>query len=208
MAIEDKVTRTIATYDETCQGYARNVENLSNREAEEYFTRYVKEMGNVLDLGCGSGRDAKTFSELGYRITGIDLSKKMIDVAKLNAPLAKFKCMDIRQLNFQNESFDGLWAVASLLHLPRRDVPGCLAECYRVLKTGGLIYVGVKQGRGNTFQPDKRYGKDSFKLYTLFQRQELERLMNSAGFQIVADFSADPRGSYLKHKEIRLFGRK
>lgn len=204
----DKFTQaTINTYNQTAEEYAKNVALLHHSEvATAFLTNLPEDNINILDLGCGSGRDAKIFSEEGYRVTGVDLSARMIQVASAAAPFAKFKQMDMRKLEFNNETFGGIWAVASLLHLPKKDLTQCLHECNRVLKKEGLLYVGVKVGKGEQFEPDTRYGKDAYKFYSYFAPGEMDDFLAHAGFDIIDSSTKQCFKDYLKHDEIRVLG--
>ncbi|MGK5595449.1 MAG: class I SAM-dependent methyltransferase [Parachlamydiaceae bacterium] len=77
--------------------------------------------GSIIDIGRGSGRDVKNVSDKGFRVTGIDFSPSMIEIAKRNAPKAIFKTVDIHSLNLE-DIFDAAWADASLLHIPKEFI--------------------------------------------------------------------------------------
>lgn len=203
----DKFTEaTIATYDRTFEQYSKNVANLHHSEVAGTFLENLSANNSILDLGCGSGRDAKIFSEKGYRVVGVDLSYKMLEVARKEAPLASFIQLDMRELTFNNETFGGVWAVASLLHLPKTDISQCLNECNRVLKKEGIIYISVKVGEGKEFKPDTRYDENAFKFYSYFQSEEMENYIQQAGFKILESKTKDCFKHYLQHNEIRVFG--
>jgi SAM-dependent methyltransferase len=205
----DKFTEaTIATYDRTFEQYAKNVAGLHHREVAGTFLEHLPADSPILDLGCGSGRDAKIFSDRGYKVVGVDLSSRMLEIAKKEAPLAEFQQMDIRHLRFGYEIFGGVWSVASLLHLPKAEVPQCLDECHRVLQTNGVIYIGVKLGKGEEFKPDTRYAEDAFKFYSYFEVGEMESFLEKAGFNILGSNTKQCFKDYLKHDEIRVFGTK
>ena len=205
----DKFTAaTIATYDRTAEQYAKNVANLAHRESIETFLNNLPASTRILDLGCGSGRDAKIFSEKGHKVIGVDLSSRLLEIARETAPLANFQQMDMRNLGFSNKYFGGVWSVASILHLPRADIPQCLNECYRILKTNGVIYLGVKLGKSEEFKPDTRYAEDAFKFYSYFEEGEMEDFLQRAGFNILKSNTTQCFKDYLKHDEIRVFGKK
>jgi ubiquinone/menaquinone biosynthesis C-methylase UbiE len=206
--MDSKLKKTIQTYDRTVHEYTKNVADLHPKEVSINFLEHIPPGGNILDLGCGSGRDALIFSQGSYQVTGIDLSRGMIEHAKIYAPLATFYQMDMRRLDFKNQSFDGVWAVASLLHLSKRDISTCLSECNRVLKDRGIIYVGVKKGVGEEFKPDLRYDGEAYKFYSYFSEEEITSSIKNAGFDILTANLTDRQQQYLKHSEIRVLGRK
>jgi len=76
--------------------------------------------GYILDIGCGWRKDAKIFSDLGYKVTGIDISENLLAIARKTSPTSQFVKADFRQIPFLEQSFDGLWASASLLHAEKK----------------------------------------------------------------------------------------
>jgi len=205
----DKFTEaTIATYNRTAEQYAKNVAGLHHSEVAGTFLEYLPENTRILDLGCGSGRDARIFSERGYEVIGIDLSAKLLEIAQKEAPFVSFEVMDMRKLRFDNEFFGGVWSVASMLHLPKLDIPQCLDECNRILKTNGVIYVGVKLGKGEEFKPDIRYAEDAFKFYSYFEAGEMDDFIKKAGFTILDSNTKQCFKDYLRQDEIRVLAKK
>lgn len=102
----------------------------------------------MLDAGCGSGRDSKVFLGKGYKVTAFDAGETM---ANLAAEYAGIPVLRLRfdQLRFE-ERFDGVWACASLLHVPRHEMDGALFNLYRSLKPGGIFYASFRYGYGET----------------------------------------------------------
>ena len=137
----------------------------------------------ILDAGCGPGRDSEFFASKGYTVTGIDLSQKFIEIAKKAAPTATFALMDLRKISFPKESFDGIWACASLLHLERIEVPAVLAIFHRILKPGGIVFILVREGEGKKLV---RWGmlKSKRRFFTFFQSQTIRTFVTEAGFTI------------------------
>ena len=120
---------TIRAYDLSARDYKTKVRDLHPYDYSEKFCGYIPSGGLILDLGCGSGRDAKIFSEeRGYEVIGVDPSNNMLTIAKENAPNVEFKEMEAESLLFDSGEFDGVWACASLLHLPKSRLPGAIGE--------------------------------------------------------------------------------
>lgn len=111
------------------------------------FPTTLKLLGNVkgktiLDLGCGPGMHAKKLSEKGAKIKGIDISEKLIEIAKKEAPNIEFKLADIEnKLPYKDSEFDIVFSSLVLGHLERWD--GILAEINRVLKKGGIFVFSI-----------------------------------------------------------------
>ncbi len=108
------------------------------------FLNYIPTGGNILDFGCGSGRDSKVFIDLGYNVLAWDGS---IELAKIASSYISQEviCKDFRKLDFI-DTFEGIWACASLLHLPNKDLIDVLKKMCNALKEDGYIYASFKTG--------------------------------------------------------------
>jgi SAM-dependent methyltransferase len=125
----------------------------------------------VLHAGCGSGRDAEALVRLGVRVIAIDRSSAMVSGARALG-------VDARRMTFDDlpwrDTFDGIWAMASLLHMPLADLPGTVAALGRALKPGGLFFCCFKLGQGERIAEDGRP-------YTDLDPAGLDWLVTSAG---------------------------
>lgn len=108
------------------------------------FLKYLKHGAAILDLGCGSGRDSKYFLEKGYSVTAADGSAELCKLA------SEFIGREVVQITFDrldyDRMFDGIWACASLLHVPSTQLPAIFGKISRSLKPGGYLYVSFKYG--------------------------------------------------------------
>lgn len=109
----------------------------------------------ILDAGCGSGRDAKAFAEMGYRVEAFDASSEMV------ARAARYSGLPVRQHSFTDISetarYDGIWCCASLLHVPGDELPGVMQRLATALKPGGVWYVSFKYGTGEREKEGRRF---------------------------------------------------
>ncbi|ARU58060.1 tellurite resistance protein-related protein [Oleiphilus messinensis] len=108
------------------------------------FSAHLPENAHILDAGCGSGRDSKLLIELGYNVTAFDASSKLARLASeylgqpvLTCTFSQFK---------SNNQFDGIWACASLLHIPAPDMSQTLCHLSQYLKPEGVFYASFKYG--------------------------------------------------------------
>ena len=129
------------------------------KELAEFAELVKKNGGRVLDCGCGSGVQSKELFDRGLEIVGMDLSPKMIYEAKKRVPKAKFVVGDMTKMNFAKGSFGGVYARASLLHVPKKLVPRVLKSINKILKNGGILYLALKEGKGEGEVVDERFGK-------------------------------------------------
>ncbi|OGD93640.1 hypothetical protein A2697_04265 [Candidatus Curtissbacteria bacterium RIFCSPHIGHO2_01_FULL_41_44] len=152
-----------------------------------FQTRFekVKKKPKVLDLGCGSGVQLKMLAGLGLSVVGLDLSPKMIKEAQIKAPKAKFVVGDMSNMKFAKNSFDGVYARASLLHIPKKLIPKVLSSIYKILKKKGVLYLAVKEGEGENEVEDEKHGQKVKRFFSFFQMSELESFLEEAGFKII-----------------------
>ena len=100
----------------------------------------------ILDLGCGAGYDAKILDDLGAKVKGIDVSEKLIHIAKLNVPECRFLVGDIRDSLAKLGRFEGIVCLATLIHIEPADMQKTLKNMSDVLREGGLLLVSVSDG--------------------------------------------------------------
>jgi SAM-dependent methyltransferase len=133
--------------------YNRNAEQRDKSEIEDWkaiaraeFLALLKNerKQSLLEIGAGHGRDSKFFQDNGFQVTCIDLSPEMVKLCRekgLNARL-----MDMIDLGFPDDSFDGVYSLNSLLHLSKAELPTVLQNIRRVLKANGLFFLGIYGG--------------------------------------------------------------
>lgn len=184
---------TIATYQSVADEYRERHGDRSR--VEELVAEFLgaveaatdDEDARIADVGCGPGWESATFADRGHEVVGADLTPRFLRIARNEAPVAEFARMDMRSLGFAADAFDGLWACASFLHVPREDAPETLREFRRVLRPGGVLYLSVKRGEGE--MESDAYEGDS-RRFTLYRREELRGMVAGAGFE-VESVSAD-----------------
>ena len=149
-------------------------------EGMKKFINLVQK-GKVLDLGCGSGFQSKYLTEAGMELVGVDFSEKMIEEAANNVPEASFLVMDMLDLDFPDDEFDGVYARASLLHLKKKDVGKIIEKINQILKRNGIFYVAVKEGKGEKYVDHPEKGARFFSFY---KEKELKKLLVNGNFGI------------------------
>lgn len=123
--------------------------------------------GLILDIGCGAGRDALLFEQEKYKYIGVDLSEDMLRQARIIAPTSIFLSMNMYNLGFAKHSFDGFWAAASLLHVPKNNIRDILAEIRRVVKSNGIGFISLKYGVEEKMVLESSGTERFFSFYTL-----------------------------------------
>lgn len=196
---------TEASYQATAQEFAHNVADLAPMHSIDRFVELLPENAKIIDIGCGSGRDAKIFSEMGFEVLGIDYSSKLLEIAKIHAPLASFQLMDIELMKFPAASFDGAWVVCSLSHIPKKLVSQVLQQIYNLLKPGGSFYLAVKKGDTEGLTIDKRYEGNHQKFWSFFEEQEIIGYLENAQFTIMECTLVEKQFSYQTQAAYRIF---
>lgn len=139
-----KENETLAYYDANAGQYAESTRNVSMKYAWDRFLFYAMPKGKILDFGCGSGRDAKFFHEQGFDVDALDGSAQMAEEAR------NYTGLEVKQMCFQDfhaeERYDGIWANASLLHLPEEELQPVFASLMEALKEEGILYASFKYG--------------------------------------------------------------
>ena len=150
--------------------------------AFQHFTRTLPG-GRILDVGCGHGQNASIFTTYGYRYTGIDISPAMLTLARQYEPRAMFTRMNMHQLGFSNACFDGFWAAASLLHIPKSQVTRPLKEIKRVVRHKGIGFICLREGDTEEMVTKNLRGDNRF--YAFYRQEEFFRILTENGFEVI-----------------------
>lgn len=160
---------TLDYYNKNAKLYFEQTVEGKLEENYKFFLSEIPENSYILDFGCGSGRDSKYFIDNGYKVKAIDGSIEMCKLAKKYIG-QDVQCMEFEELNDKNV-YDGIWACASILHLPKEILPKILNKMVIALKTGGIICASFKKGKG--------YKIEEGKYYNFLSREELENILSS-----------------------------
>jgi ubiquinone/menaquinone biosynthesis C-methylase UbiE len=183
--IMDIFKRVQAGYDQIVQAYAeRNQFKMPNTlvSMATDLIQHTGLNGQIVDIGCGTGRDMAWFESQGANITGIDLSMGMLTYARKKVTSGLF-LMNMRQLGFRNAYFEGAWCCASLLHLPKSEAMYALQEIHRILKLGGMLVLSIQEGNGEEWEDSLVPGVKRF--YARYQANEMTEILLTSGFSIL-----------------------
>ena len=111
----------------------------------------------ILDLGCGPGRDLKTFSQLGHRAIGLDGSSEFVQMARAYSGCEVWQ-QEFLHLDLPLEMFDGIYANASLFHVPKAMLPHVLRQLFAALKPAGVLFSSNPRGNNQEGWNGPRYG--------------------------------------------------
>ncbi|MES2994946.1 MAG: class I SAM-dependent methyltransferase [Patescibacteria group bacterium] len=187
--MSDYKTITQQAYDGMADAYAERdseiiEETFEVKSALDHFISLLPPGGHVLDIGSGGGRDSIYMFSKRLEVTGVDLSENMIRNAKERTPGITYLQMDFEELDFANDMFDGIWANASLHHVPKEKLAPVLVRIHRLLKAGGLFYSINKQGEFDGIRENNKFGKAVRRHFSFYKPEELTGLVKDAGFTI------------------------
>jgi ubiquinone/menaquinone biosynthesis C-methylase UbiE len=179
----------VKIYEKIASAYAKKFNQPS--EHIDDFMASLSGGKKVLDVGCGPGVDAKYLHDKGCNVTGVDLSKNMIDIAKKTIREVDFKVKDMRKMNFPNSSFDGIFIAYSLIHIPKEDVKAVIEKAYNLLKEDGILYVAVQTGESKELFVTEPLDPKEQIFLNIFSKDEIEKNIQRAGFSIIKEFERD-----------------
>ena len=151
---------------------------------------------SLLEIGAGAGKDSKFFYDQGLAVTCIDLSPEMVRLCRQKGLAAHV--MDMTRLNFPPNSFDAVYSLNSLLHIPKVEFPIVLKNVRKILKPTGLFYLGVYGGeefegiweldsytpkRFFSFHSDENIQKTTVEVFDLLSFKSLNVNSNNLHFQ-------------------------
>lgn len=142
-------------YEDKAEEYLARTSHLDMESLYKPFLELMPSGGTILDAGCGPGRDTLSFLKKGFQVTAFDASAKMVELVSKQTGVVAFQ-MRFQELNYEQE-FDGIWACASLLHVPFCELEDVLTRFHRALKTGGICLMSFKQGNGERFDDGRRF---------------------------------------------------
>ena len=136
--------KTIFYYDSNVKTFISNTVDVDFTATQTFFISKLNGNASILDFGCGSGRDTKYFLEQGYHVTAIDGSIELCKAA------SRYTGIPVKHMLFQEldeiNTYDGIWACSSILHLPLPELEDVLRQMSAALKKEGIIYTSFKYG--------------------------------------------------------------
>jgi len=111
----------------------------------------------ILDVGCGPGRDLRTFSALGHIAIGVEGAARFVEMARADSGCEVWH-QDFLKLDFPDSRFDGIFANAALFHIPSQELPRVLRQFHATLKPGGVLFSSNPRGGNEEGWNHGRYG--------------------------------------------------
>jgi SAM-dependent methyltransferase len=151
--------RTLSHYDEQAQSYWEGTRDHDVSQNVDALLQSIEVPPpfELLDLGCGPGRDLKTFTALGHRATGLEGSAQLAALARANSGCEVLE-QNLLALELPSSHFDGVFANAVLFHVPSQELPRILRQLHAALKPGGVLFTSNPRGEGQEGWNGDRYG--------------------------------------------------
>ncbi|PLC54519.1 SAM-dependent methyltransferase [Pollutimonas nitritireducens] len=150
----------------TLDYYARNAESFKagtlDHDVSQNMAALLRHIHGappyrILDFGCGPGRDLKAFTAMGHIATGLDGTAAFVSMARDESGCEVWH-QDFLSLDLPDHRFDGIFANASLFHIPTKELPRVLRQLYAALKPGGVLFSSNPRGDNQEGWSGGRYG--------------------------------------------------
>lgn len=176
---------TLEAYNQNGRQWAIDHNDPGFWEEEMRLFHQLLPSGHVLEIGAGGGRDARELLALGYQYTGTDISTRLLEFARQQLPDQNFLEQSVYELHFDHV-FDGFWASAVLLHIPRIRIGQALHRIRLALRHGSIGFISIKDGIGASVEVvQSEDGQDYFTFSTYWDRKAFESVLLEASFELV-----------------------
>lgn len=182
-SIVDLEHMTLAGYDRCAQSWA------DEHGAPGYWAEEIARFqtllpaGRILEIGAGAGRDAKELIKIGYRYVGTDISVGFLNVARRALPGHEFHEQSVYDLSFPGQDpFDGFWASAVLLHIPKHRIDQALQRIKSVVRPGGVGFISLKDGTGEAVEVETVGGNELRRFFAYWSEPEFRSILARNGY--------------------------
>ncbi len=153
------VQRTLSHYDQQAQAYWEGTRDHDVSQNISALLQHIESAPpfELLDFGCGPGRDLRTFKVLGHRASGLEGSAQLAAMARAHSGCDVLE-QNFLELELPANHFDGVFANASLFHVPGQALPRVLLDLHRALKPRGVLFSSNPRGDGQEGWNGDRYG--------------------------------------------------
>lgn len=182
----DPIEATLHHYNERAEDFWLGTRDHDVSQNIETLLKYIEGSGpyTILDFGCGPGRDLMTLSRLGHRAIGLDGAARFVEMARNHSGCEVWQ-QDFLALNLPPEHFDGIFANASLFHVPSRELPRVLRELHATLKPRGVLFSSNPRGGNEEGWSGGRYG-------VYHHLDQWRTYLTSAGFEELTHYYRPP----------------
>lgn len=189
--MKDFISQTIKHYEDNHERFWEGTKDHDVSQNIEAILKHIKAQApyKILDFGCGPGRDLKRFKELGHEPYGLDGCENFVRMAKEHSGCHVYH-QNFLEVDLPNNFFDGVFANASLFHVPKNQLEDILKKLHRSLKSERILFSSNPRGQGENFD-GKRYGN-------YMELEEYSEIASKAGFKLL-DHYYRPQGQPIEN---------
>ena len=156
--LADVSLKTLAHYDARAEDFWKGTRDHDVSQNIAALLQHIESQPpcQILDFGCGPGRDLKAFTDRGHVVVGLEGSASFAEMAREQG--YEVWHQDFLRLELPNDRFDGVFANASLFHVPSQELPRILLELHATLKPGGVLFSSNPRGHNEEGWNNGRYG--------------------------------------------------
>lgn len=170
-------------YEKAADDYAAKRDQFENIRYLEQFSTLIEKGKTILDVGCGAGKPVDEFLvKQGFAVNGIDISKRMIELAKKNVPDAFYEVKDMSQLKEGEYCVNGIVSFYAIFHTPRETHQELLKKFASFMPNGGFMLITMGSGEWEGIEEDF-HGAEMF--WSHYGADKNIELVKNAGFEIV-----------------------
>lgn len=179
-------TITLAHYNEHAESFWSGTRDHDVSQNRDTLLEHLRGNGpfKILDFGCGPGRDLKVFRDLGHEAIGLEGAARFVELAREHSGCEVW-LQDFLKLELPTEFFDGIFANASLFHVPSRELPRVLRELWETLKFDGVLFSSNPRGDNEEGWSGQRYG-------CYYNLERWRELVTAAGFIEITHYYRPP----------------
>lgn len=200
-------------YDSVAKNYAKTFLNEHHKKPKDQevlyrFSQMIIPNSEIWDLGCGCGETTKYLNELGVKVSGLDLSAKMIEQAKIAYPDISFHKGNILALEFNNNSIDAIVSFYAIVHFTQDQVQQAFQEIYRVLKKNGILLFTYHVG-DNTIHLNQFLQQEIDIDFMFHNTEAIINLLQEIGFKEIEVIEREPyKNIEYQSKRAYIFAKK
>ena len=200
-ALADIERITLGHYEENAQSFWHGTKD---HDVSQNYQKLLSEFPadqtlDILDFGCGPGRDLCYFSSQGHRPVGLDGSRAFCEMARTNSGCPVLH-QSFLSLELPSAAFDGVFANASLFHVPSAQLPRVLRELHDTLRSGGILFTSNPRGSAEGWS-GQRYGH-------FMEFDVSKNYLQDAGFDIVDHYYRPPGAPRAEQPWLAIVSRK
>ncbi len=198
------------SYDRVAENYAKQFRDEMDkkpfdRKMLDWLAEKVGGLGVICDMGCGPGQIARYLHSQGVKACGVDLSPEMVQQAQGLNPDIPFERGDMLTLaDIVDNSYGGIAAFYSIVHIPRRNMVQALQELKRVLRPKGVLLLTFHIGR-EIKHLDEFLDKEVSLDFFFFETEEVKDYLRTTGFEVEEAIERDPYPEGVEHQSRRAY---